>query len=266
MISIKHPIADFTLYFDEAKHQYLIDIEKSQEYWQKVPSVTQFVGHYTPTFDADKIAAITAKKQGKTADAVKAEWEAKKNAACEMGTRVHANQEKHLKGLTNYEQPQDDRERQIMAYGWKAIEDMLSAGFKPIDAEKMVFSLSFKLAGTIDALMQKGRVIYIIDWKTNGEIKAHNEYHQFMLPPAESLEDCALNHYSLQLNLYERILKRDFYIPQIQEVKKMLVHLQPTQYKIIPIDDNPIADKLLLDYLACDWYDINNTMPKELQI
>ena len=254
MNSAKHPINDFSVYFDDAKHQYYIDTEKNVEYWQKIPSVTQFVNHYTPPFDVDKIAALSARKHGKTADEVKAEWERKKNAACEMGTRVHANQEKHLKGLTDYEQPKDARERQIMAFGWKAIEDMLSAGFKPLDAEKMVFSLTMKLAGTIDALFMKGRVLYIVDWKTNEQIKTCNEYHQFMLPPAETLEDSALNHYSLQLNLYERILKRDRYIPQIQEVKKMLVHLQPTNYQIIPIADNPIADKLLLDYLAFDWY------------
>lgn len=256
MNSAKHPVADFSVYFDETAHQYYIDTEKNAEYWEKVPSVTQFVGHYTPPFDTDKIAALSARKQGKTADAVKAEWEAKKNAACEMGTRVHLNQEKHIKGLTDYTPPKDDRERRIMAFGWQAIEDMLSAGFKPLDAEKMVFSLAYKLAGTIDALFMKGRILYIVDWKTNETIKSGNEYHQYMLPPAETLEDCALNHYSLQLNLYERILRKEHYIPQIQEVKKMLIHLRPNEYKIIPIADNSIADKLLLDYMAGNWYEL----------
>ena len=223
MNSAKHPVADFSVYFDESAHQYYIDTEKNTEYWEKVPSVTQFVGHYTPPFDTDKIAALSARKQGKTADAVKAEWEAKKNAACEMGTRVHLNQEKHIKGLTDYTPPKDE---------------------------------SYKLAGTIDALFMKGRVLYIVDWKTNETIKSGNEYHQYMLPPAETLEDCALNHYSLQLNLYERILRKEHYIPQIQEVKKMLIHLRPNEYKIIPIADNPVADKLLLDYMAGNWYEL----------
>lgn len=254
MNAVKHPIADFNLYFDEVQHQYYVDIEKNQEYWLKLPSATQFVGHYSQPFDADRIAVFSAKKQGKTPEEVKAAWENKKNAACEMGTRVHLNQEKHIKGQGDYVQPKDDRERQIMAFGWKAIEDMLAAGFRPLDAEKMVFSLSLKIAGTIDALFMKGRVLYIVDWKTNEQIKTRNEYHQYMLPPAESLDDCAFNHYSIQLNLYERILRRDGYIPQIQEVKKMLVHLTPNGYKILPIDDNPITDKLLLDYLTFDWY------------
>lgn len=256
MIAAKHPINDFSVYFDEEKHQYKIDIEKNQEYWLEVPSVTQFINHYSPPFDENKVSAIVARKKGKTQAEILAEWKNKRDYACDMGTRIHANQEKAMKEQTDFLPPQNERERQIMFHGFQAIQDMKAAGFVPLTAEQMIFSMSLKLAGTIDAIFQKSRILWLVDWKTNEKIDRCNEYHNFMFPPAETLEDCAFNHYKLQLNLYERILKTDGYIPKIQTVKKMLIHLRPQSYEIINIDDEPIADKLLLDYMEFDWFHI----------
>ena len=256
MNAAKHPINDFSVYFDEANHKYMVDVEKNPEYWEEIPSVTQFIKHYTPPFDENKVSAIVAKKKGKTQAEILAEWARKRDYACEMGTRIHANQEKTIKGQTDYLPPQNDRERAIMYNGYQAIQDMKAAGFVPLEAEKMVFSMALKLAGTIDAIFVKNRVMWLVDWKTNEKIDRTNEYHNFMLPPAETLDDCAFVHYKLQLNLYERILKTDGYIPKIQTVKKMLVHLKPHEYEIINVDDEPITDKLLLDYLEFDWFHI----------
>ena len=112
----------FSLYFDEDAHRYLVDTEKSIEYWQPLPSVTQFVGHYIPPFDAQKAAAKKARFSNppKTAEQILAEWDAKRIHACELGTRVHANQESMMNGSADFQQPADDRERSIMSSGWEA--------------------------------------------------------------------------------------------------------------------------------------------------
>ena len=256
MKTAPHPSLPFSLYFDEDAHQYYIDTEKNQEYWQPVPSVTQFVGHYIPPFDAQKMAAKKARYSDKTAEQILQEWDAKRAHACEMGTRVHYNQEMMMNGSQDFQQPADDRERAIMSSGWQAMTDLASAGWQPVAAEKMVFSLEYKLAGTIDAIFQRGREILIVDWKTNEAIHRRNQYGQHFLPPANELEDCEFNKYAIQLNLYKRILLKESYVQAITErqISLMLVHLTPTGYNALPVADCPIADRLLLDYLTRDWY------------
>jgi len=251
-----HPTLPFTLYFDEDAHRYTIDTEKSPEYWQPVPSVTQFVSHYIPPFDAEKAAKKKAAYAGKTAEQILQEWDAKRAHACEMGTRVHANQEAMMLGRQDFQQPADDRERAIMSAGWQAMTDLSAAGWQPLAAEKMVFSMEYRLAGTIDAIFQRGREILIVDWKTNEAIHKKNNFGQHFLPPANSLEDCEFNKYTLQLNLYKRILLKDGYLLTMQEpqISLMLVHLTPTGYNALPVPDCGIADRLLLDYLTRDWY------------
>ena len=253
-----HPILPFTVHFSEADHQYYIDTEKSREYWQPVPSVTQFVGHYIPPFDAQKMAAKKARYSNppKTAEQILQEWDAKRAHACEMGTRVHYNQEMMMNGSQDFQQPADDRERAIMSSGWQAMTDLSAAGWQPVAAEKMVFSLEYRLAGTIDAIFQRGREILIVDWKTNEAIHRRNQYGQHFLPPANELEDCEYNKYAIQLNLYKRILLKESYVQAIaeQQISLMLVHLTPTGYNALPVADCPIADRLLLDYLTRDWY------------
>lgn len=253
-----HPILPFSVHFSEADHQYFIDTEKSREYWQPVPSVTQFVSHYIPPFDAQKMAAKKARYSNppKTAEQILQEWDAKRTHACEMGTRVHYNQEMMMNGSPDFQQPADERERAIMSAGWQAMTDLAAAGWQPVAAEKMVFSLEYKLAGTIDAIFQRGREILIVDWKTNEAIHKKNQYGQHFLPPANELEDCEYNKYMIQLNLYKRILLKESYVQAIaeQQISLMLVHLTPTGYNALPVADCPVADRLLLDYLTRDWY------------
>lgn len=251
-----HPYLPFSVHFDEAQHLYTIDTDKSIEYWQPVPSVTQFVSHYIPPFDAEKAAKKKAVFSNKTAEQILAEWDAKRVHACEMGTRVHANQEAMMNALTDYQQPADDRERAIMSAGWEAMRDLAEAGWKPLAAEKMVFSLDFRLAGTIDAIFQKDRKILIVDWKTNEAINCRNKFGQHFLPPAAELDDCEYNKYMLQLNLYKRILLKERYLQAITEpqIAMMLVHLTPDGYNVLDVPDCGVADRLIIDYLTRDWF------------
>ena len=87
-----HPILPFSVHFSEADHQYYIDTEKSREYWQPVPSVTQFVGHYIPPFDAQKMAAKKARYSSppKTAEQILQEWDAKRAHACDTFEQTDA--------------------------------------------------------------------------------------------------------------------------------------------------------------------------------
>ena len=89
MKTAPHPSLPFSLYFDEDAHRYLVDTEKSIEYWQPLPSVTQFVGHYIPPFDAQKAAVCKA-------DAVACLWTVGDSFGATMEWHISADLGKRL--------------------------------------------------------------------------------------------------------------------------------------------------------------------------
>ena len=255
MKKAKHPQLDdaLELLFDEDKHEYRMSAGYDWQFSDPLPSVTQFVGHYLPKFDAEVMASRTAAKRGVSKDAVLAEWAAKRDASCVLGTRVHENQEALMNASEPPHRPGDEREYAIMQSGWLAFQDVLAHGWEPYAAEKMVFSGFFRLAGTVDAMFIRGREIMVCDWKTNEKIQQRNAYGTKCLDPIAHLDDCEFVKYALQLNLYERILKRDAYIPGHMSSRMNIIHLRPDGHQVIPVPRLLEAEVLLADYLAADW-------------
>ena len=254
MKQARHPKCDIRLLFEEEKHEYRMSVgETAPAPWEEstpLPSVTQFVGHYCNGFDGEAIAVRKAERNGQTAEQVKAEWA----AAADMGTRVHANQEHLMRGEFPSERPLDEREKRIMAAGWDAFQAIKAAGWQPLAAELMVFSPTYKLCGTVDAIFRRGREFMVADWKTNKALHAHGYLGARMNPPAENLEDCCMSKYGLQLNLYRRILLHEGYIQSDTPPRMAIVHLTPDGFRAHPIEDMPEADRLLLDYVTGDWF------------
>ena len=85
---------------------------------------------------------------------------------------------------------------------------------KLLKAEWVIGDKQAQIAGRIDAIIQfqrEGKTITsLLDWKT-GTIKLKNHF-QKMKPPFSDLDDCAYNHYSIQLSLYRLILERNLNI------------------------------------------------------
>ncbi len=257
---IQHPVLgnNYRLLFDEAAHAYRISTDPDgwQTYhaseWDAaapVPSVTQFVGHYMPKFDAPGISAQVAERRGTTPEAVQAEWA----EAAEMGTRVHENQEDFMHARPPRHQPRSAREHGIMSAGWTAFQQILEHGWIPLASEKMVFSYGLQLAGTIDAMFRRGREVMLVDWKTNKEIRARNRFGEKCLEPIAHLDACELVRYTLQLNLYERILKEDGYVPMEQATRMNIIHLRPGGEVVMPIENTLETERLLLHFRKDNW-------------
>ena len=170
-------------------------------------------------------------KKGITEAEIKLEW----NDAARLGTRVHANMEHMMNGKPPPIKPDTMRERQIMAAGWDAMQAIKNAEWIPLAAEKMVLGLAWKLAGTIDAIFRRGNEVMLVDWKTNKAIRKSGFNGAKMLKPVQWLDDCEFIKYSLQLNLYERILIMEGYLPSVSETRKQLVHLTPDGFKVIQV-------------------------------
>jgi len=245
------------LMFSESLHEYRVsDYDPlggpSWNDFTRLPSVTQFVHHYEPEFDQQAAAERRAQRENCRPEDVLVEWEREKDYACDMGTRVHANQENMMNGQSPENTPQNERERGIMTAGWRAINDLKAASWEPFAAEKMVCSMRYRLAGTVDAILKRGKnEVLVADWKTNRQIRGENRYGVTMLPPLQHLPSCELSRYGLQLNLYGKILIEEGYIQSTSIVRRMVVHLKPDgNYQIYDVPRMLEAEVALLDYVT----------------
>jgi len=250
--------AGIRIYFDEASHRYWTD--RRTEF----VSGTTFIKHYFPPFDGSAIAAKKAEKdcpdeqaRADYAAALLRQWEAKRDAAADLGTRVHANCEMQIQGHPLPHMPRNDHERSIMATAFDAvyhIRDVLK--FKLFAVEKIVFSESLSVAGTIDLLMYDAAgTVYVLDWKTNETIDSCNQWNRFALPPIDHVDDLNSTKYALQLSLYEWLLRDQGYIKLGTKVERAIIHLRPDAFQIIPM---PSLDKdiraLVEDFRTNPWH------------
>jgi hypothetical protein len=74
----------------------------------------------------------------------------------------------------------------------------------------------------------------IYDWKRSKEIKYENKF-QSCLEPIHHLPDTNYWHYSLQLNIYRRILEL-FYDVKVSELALVILHPNNRSFKIIQLN------------------------------
>lgn len=126
-----------------------------------------------------------------------------------------------------------------------------------LGVEKIVFSDSLKIAGTIDLLAQarNGSTYYIIDHKTNKAIDKENPYKKFCLAPISHLDDTNYIHYGLQLNLYEYLMKREGYVPKNAKFRLFLNHVTADVSEFIELPDLQLEIRdLVIDWLLKNSY------------
>ena len=230
--------------------------DETHTYWNendngRYISVTTLIGKYAPPYDSDfwsaykalekllpseswkieKKALLSTKKIDKNIlslydisdnDFNKAqqdildEWEAKKKASCERGTKIHAKLENSF-----YEAGKNVSLKKFGIGGKfeckKDYQELdLEYGVYP---EYLIYSESndkiLRLAGQIDLLIKNGNEITICDWKTNEKIRTKNEYYDKntrstvkMLYPLNTLDECELSHYTMQLSTYAWMLQK----------------------------------------------------------
>jgi len=234
----KNP-AGTTIYFTEDDHRYWTDTRS------EFVSGTTFIKHYFPEFNAHEIARKKTIKecpdeqlQADYWQGLIDKWEEKRDAAGRMGTRVHENCEDQIQGRPiRNTKPEHDHERAIMATAYNAVNEVLAMGLKLWACEKIVFDESLSVAGTIDLVMYhpKSGTVYIFDWKTNETLNHTNDYGDFGYEPIAHLEHCNVVHYTLQLSLYEWLLRTQNHVKADTKFERMLIHLRPDGYDFVPV-------------------------------
>jgi len=214
-----HPDNTHRIIFDPNKHTY------TGESGLVYTSVTTLISYCFPSFNTDEVAATCAQKRGVSKQSLIDEWKTIGDRAAENGSKVHAYLEsKLLKLNTNppidkYYKPSAD----------KIINHIHSKNFKVIAVEKILFSPSLKLAGTVDLILYDSIInrYIVLDWKTSKQIDLTNKYHERGLNELKHLDNCSLVHYSLQLLLYGLLLVNEGYLDKTIPIEYKIVNIHP---------------------------------------
>lgn len=244
----KHP-QGWSIEFFEDVHKYVSYINGEEINYI---SSTQFLHKFFPPFDASgEIARRCAAKEGVTVEEIRERWAQAGREASALGTRVHECCEdielgKSEKELRNT--PQSPKEERMFTNAVKMAKRFYSQ-LDILGVEKIVFSPSLRIAGTIDLLARsrKDGTYCIIDHKTNKSIDLEDKWNKFALPPIAHLHDVNFNTYSLQLNLYQYLLKHEGYVPKDAQFKRALNHITEEKASLIMLPDmqNEIKDMLV---------------------
>jgi ATP-dependent exoDNAse (exonuclease V) beta subunit len=210
-----HPTG-LVINFDEDSHRYRD--ENGVDY----TSVTTFTHKYFPVFDTVAHSKRVAERDNKTPEQVRAEWD----QAGVYGTKCHEFAEQLLKfGNTNGFTPKNEMEACAFAAIIKAVDNLLSQGFVLAETEKILFSIPYRIAGTADLLMWKDGALCILDWKTNKGIYTKGFGGGTGLGCLKHLPDCNGTQYSIQLAMYERIIRAEGYVAPGTKINRALIHI-----------------------------------------
>jgi ATP-dependent exoDNAse (exonuclease V) beta subunit len=236
-----HP-RDERIQFEESTHTYTID--GSKEGWV---SCTGFIHKFFEDFNAGAVIAKmmasdkwpTSKYYGKTAEEIKAEWNASGEEASAAGTRMHLDIEHYynaepvgnLEGDEWSANPGPEWDYfQAFETRWR-----IPQGLQPFRTEWLVFKEDIKLAGSIDMVFKKPDGTFAIyDWKRAKEMKYENKW-QSGKSPVDHLPDTNYWHYSLQLNIYRTILE-ELYGATVSELALVVLHPINPSFRVIKIN------------------------------
>lgn len=230
-------------------------------------SATTWISRFFPVFDRDRISLRYAQKHGLSQEAVLALWDENSRIARERGTLVHERAERAVQHfleqgtlieldeiLTDPSSDGISDDPQLTCALIRSMHEAVGRMSQVLDflqPERVIASPDLLLSGMVDLVVQlrtdSGRpVIGLYDWKTNQKITRHNPW-QNALPPIHHLSDCNFIHYSLQLNLYEFICRREGYFDSDTLFQKVLIHLGPDGYETYKCENLQHVIQLMLE-------------------
>lgn len=244
------------VFFNDSTHTYY-----DKNTLQKYISVTQLVNAYSQEFDEEFWSAFKALEQLmdgdkwsivkpillntkkfnieslsklgvdkdlflQTQNAIKAEYKRKRDESCARGTAIHEQFELGFYGKKTFDFSRYNLPNLCGDFDCKQ-------NYYKLDLQRGVYPellLSCKFdnvlaSGQIDLCVIDGTDVYIVDHKTNAEIKMHSYFDTkrktrvMMKAPLNNLEDCAWSHYCLQLSLYAYMIETLYPNLTIKELK-----------------------------------------------
>lgn len=218
--------------FDEESHKYLHpkDDTGNAEYI----SVTTLIERFFP-FDLKRYIEKKSEEENRTEDDVLDEYLMMRDEAAAKGTELHKHIENNLKCN---ELVTDSKEFTMFLDFYK--KEVKPRNLKFFDAEKMIFSDKYNVAGTIDCLFKKeGKDEYVmIDWKRSKKLIIDGRPRIFgygyALAELCNLDNSSFNRYCLQQNIYKHILEIE-YSMKVSSMKLVILHENYSDYHIVDV-------------------------------
>ena len=191
----------------------------------KFSSVTEFINTFFTPFDelkvAKKLTQLKKYQHMSTQDILK-DWEQRRN----RGTIVHKEIEDYITLKNSLEL--DPKSQQGVFF---LQEKCMSNKNNLLFPEVKICAETLNLAGTIDLMIynKKKNKIYLIDWKTNLEIKKKG-FQKGIKKSTQLIDDCSFNRYTLQLSMYQYILET-CYNAEVDGL--YIIHLKDDTYNIM---------------------------------
>jgi ATP-dependent exoDNAse (exonuclease V) beta subunit len=220
-----------SIVFNAEDHSYK-SIDSTEEI--KWTSVTSLVSQFKEPFDSKAVAnRVTKNKKSKwygiDPKKILEIWDNEANRATSLGTYYHNQREADLCSFASIER---DGVTVPVIIPVEEINGLKQAPTQKLDPgvypEHMVFLKSASICGQSDLVEVVNNKVYIIDYKTNKEIKTES-YKDWegiskkLLSPVSHLDDCNLNHYALQLSIYMYIILK--HNPKLQPGNMYIHHV-----------------------------------------
>jgi len=234
--------------FDEESHKYLHPKDETGN--AEYISVTTLIERFFP-FDLMRYIERKAEEENRTEDDVMDEYLLMRDEAAEKGTYLHSQIESYLK---RKEFDSDSKEfRLFLDFYEKEIEPRNLIFF---DAEKMIFSDKYNVAGTIDCLFKKDNKdeYVMLDWKRskklviNGTGEPDKRGFKIQIGGLTKLNNSSYYRYCLQQNIYKHIVESEYSI-KISSMQLIVLHEKYDEYHVVTVPQLKKETKIILNSL-----------------
>lgn len=233
-----------SLGFDEKSHVYAKDETGNSEYI----SVTNLIERFFP-FDLKRYIERKAKDENRTEESVLDEYFLKRDEAAEKGTYLHNQIEKFLKKTEFYN---DSKEFELFLEFYN--NEIKARNLSFYDAERMIYSEKYNVAGTIDCLFKKDDTddFIILDWKRSKKLIIDGRPrifgYDYALSELSSLYNSSFNRYCLQQNIYKHIAETEYGM-KISSMKLVVLHENYSSYHFVNVPTMEKETNIILNSL-----------------
>jgi len=218
--------------FDEESHKYMHPKDETGN--AEYISVTTLIERFFP-FDLKRYIERKAEEENRTEEDVLNEYLLMRDEAAEKGTYLHNQIECFLK---QDKFDSDFTEFELFLHFYN--KEIKTRNLLFFDAERMIFSNKYNVAGTIDCLFKKvdKDEYVIIDWKRSKKLIIDGRPRIFgygyALSELSSLDNSSYNRYCLQQNIYKYIVETEYGL-KISSMKLVVLHENYSEYHVVDV-------------------------------
>ncbi|GAB1462304.1 hypothetical protein [Pedobacter sp.] len=232
--------------FDEETHKYIHPKDETGN--AEYISVTTLIERFFP-FDLKRYIEKKATDEDRTEEDVLIEYLMIRDEAAEKGTFLHNQIENFLKGN---EFDSDSKEFEMFLNFYD--KEIKKRNIEFFDAEKMIYSDKYNVAGTIDCLFKKNdkNEYIMLDWKRSKKLIIDGRPRIFgfgyALSELSNLDNSSYYRYCLQQNIYKHIVENEFLI-KISSMKLVVLHENYVDYHVVNVPEMTKETKIILNSL-----------------